>query len=66
MQTDNQGLISVTEAANLMGRTPQGVTKAIREGRLKAIRVGSQWVISITEFRGFYKKYKKGELKNEN
>ncbi len=39
-------LISVTEAAVIRGTTRQAVLKLIRGKRLRARRVGSQWVIA--------------------
>lgn len=37
--------VSPREAARIKGCSPQAVTRAIREGRLKADRCGQQYVI---------------------
>ena len=42
-------LISVTEAAKRLGVTRQAIGKAIRAGRLTAVKVGRQWCIAESD-----------------
>ena len=46
-------LVSVTEFSEAVGITPQGVRKAIVEGRIKARKIGKFWVIKHKEILRF-------------
>jgi len=38
--------MSTSQAADLLGITPQAVRQAVHEGRLTAERVGSRWLLN--------------------
>ena len=40
-------LVSVTEAAELLGITPQGVNKKLNSGSLPGAKIGNTWVIPL-------------------
>ena len=44
-------LLTVEQVAAKLRRNPQLVRRWIREGRLRATRVGPLWVVSIDELR---------------
>lgn len=44
-----KNLVSVSQLAKLKGQTPQAIRKAIKERRIKAFKVGEQWVVEINE-----------------
>ncbi len=46
-------LLTVSQAANRMGCSPQAIRKACGEGRLKADRVGRDWVIRLDELNTY-------------
>jgi hypothetical protein len=48
-------LVGTTEVAKECKITPQGVRKAIEEGRLKADWIGNRWVITRREMIRFKK-----------
>lgn len=43
------GLVSVADAASVLGITPSGVRAAIRAGRLAAYAAGSSYVLDLSE-----------------
>jgi excisionase family DNA binding protein len=45
--------VSVTEAAEIRGVSRQAVLKAIAAGRLRAAKVGNQWVIERKDLASF-------------
>jgi excisionase family DNA binding protein len=45
--------LSITEAAELQGVTRQAIWALIERGRLSAVRVGHQWLISKSDLRKF-------------
>jgi len=49
-------LISVTEAARRLGLSPQRVRQFVESGRLRARKVGAQWVIRAADLRRFANK----------
>jgi excisionase family DNA binding protein len=53
-------VMSVAEAAALWGLAPVTVRRAIREGRLKATRSASTWLIAYADMQAAY-----GEPKGE-
>ena len=42
-------LVSVSQLARIKGHSSQAIRKAIKKGRIKAFKVGSQWVINIRD-----------------
>lgn len=46
---DAGDLLTVTQAARHIGRTPQAIRKAIGCGRLPGVRVGGLWMITRTD-----------------
>lgn len=48
--------VSVSEFAEAVNITPQGVRKAIRTGRVKANKVGSFWTIPAREINKYYER----------
>jgi len=48
----NETLLSTTQAANILGVTVRGVQKMIEEGRLKALKIGRDYVISPNALDG--------------
>lgn len=50
--------IGAVEAARLLGISRQAVTLACRAGRLKAIRIGRDWLIERASVAGYQKGHK--------
>lgn len=50
-----QTLLTVQDLANSLKVTPQYVRKLISEERIKATRVGTQWVVSTEDFENYIK-----------
>jgi excisionase family DNA binding protein len=51
---DSKDLLSVDDFAKATGKTRQGVNKAIREGRLKAVKIGTHKFVEkryVEDFR---------------
>jgi atypical dual specificity phosphatase len=46
---EDEGLVSVTEAARRLNRTPEQVTRYLREGRLQGRRIDDRWYVSASE-----------------
>lgn len=44
-------LVSVSQLAKIRGVSPQAIRKAIESGRIKARKIGQQWVINIQDSR---------------
>jgi excisionase family DNA binding protein len=45
--------ITAAEAARILGLSPQQVRTHAREGRLKAVRVGRDWLFARTDVESF-------------
>lgn len=52
------GLTSITEAAKALGLSRQRVWVLVREGRLKAEKVGSTWVIDDRSLSNYLRERK--------
>ena len=50
MHLQEDDYFSVKTVARMRGFTPQAVRKAIKEKRLKAIRIANVWIIQEGEF----------------
>jgi len=42
-------LVSVSQLAKIKGHSPQAIRKAIKVGRIKASKIGNQWVIKYEQ-----------------
>jgi excisionase family DNA binding protein len=51
---DEQGLVTVPEAARLLNRSTEQVRRYLREGRLNGRRIGGQWFIERTALDHFF------------
>ena len=60
----HQDLLSLTEAADLIGISRPAAHQALVEGRLQGQRVGNAWVVRRTEARAF--KESRGNRKSES
>lgn len=46
-------MVSVTDAARMLSRSPGRVRQYIEQGRLSAVRIGGSFVLSRREVEGF-------------
>lgn len=51
---EEQGLVTVPEAARLLSRSTEQVRRYLREGRLSGRRIGGQWFIERTAVERFF------------
>jgi excisionase family DNA binding protein len=51
---DEQGLVTVPEAARLLSRSTEQVRRYLREGRLSGRRIGGQWFIERSALDRFF------------
>ena len=51
---DEQGLVTVPEAARLLNRSTEQVRRYLREGRLNGRRIGGQWFIERSAVDRFF------------
>lgn len=51
---DEQGLVTVPEAARLLNRSTEQVRRYLREGRLDGRRIGGQWFIERGKLDRFF------------
>lgn len=49
MKNQKYNLVSVSQLAKIRKVTPQAIRKAIKEKRIKARRIGKQWVINLKD-----------------
>jgi len=52
----DSGFLSVEQAARQKDMTPQGIRKAIKEGRIDAYVVGKQWAIKPKDIEKFIRR----------
>jgi len=45
----SERLVSITQLAKIKGHSPQAIRKAIKTGRIKAFKIGKQWVVRVNE-----------------
>lgn len=50
---EGQGLLTVAEVAERLGRSTEQVRRYLRERRLRGQRIGGQWFIPETELESF-------------
>ena len=55
--TELQDLLTITDVAKALKVTPQYARKLIKEEKLNATRVGSQWVVKPEDLEGYKTKY---------
>ncbi len=51
---DDQGLVTVADAAGRLERSTEQVRRYLREGRLKGKRIGGQWFIDQSALDSFH------------
>jgi excisionase family DNA binding protein len=51
---DDQGLVTVADAAKRLDRSTEQVRRYLREGRLSGRRIGGQWFIESSALDGFF------------
>lgn len=51
---EEQGLVTVAEAAKRLDRSTEQVRRYLREGRLRGRRIGGQWFIERPALDGFH------------
>jgi excisionase family DNA binding protein len=51
---DDQGLVTVADAAKRLDRSTEQVRRYLREGRLRGRRMGGQWFIEQSALNGFH------------
>jgi excisionase family DNA binding protein len=51
---DEQGLVTVPDAAKMLNRSTEQVRRYLREGRLKGRRIGGQWFIERAAVDHFF------------
>lgn len=56
-------MISVSEAAKIVGLKPAMVRRHCQNGKIKADRVGTYWVIPLDSIRDFQSSWKKFQKK---
>lgn len=53
---DDQGLVTVADAAGHLARSTEQVRRYLREGRLKGKRIGGQWFIEQSALDSFHER----------
>jgi len=56
------GMITVSEAARILGRSIEQVRRYLREGKLKGQRIGQQWFIERASLGFSYTPSKRGRM----
>lgn len=54
---DSKGYVSVNQVAKMLNVPPQKIYYATRSGKLKAVRKGAAWVISIADLTEYKEKF---------
>lgn len=52
-------LLTIVEAAALIGRSPVTLRKQVTRGALRATRVGSQWVVTERELQRYVAEHRR-------